>query len=65
MRLRTKKQLSEIMHYITTEHVLIYSLIYFIILLICRFFPILFPALICLQLISVSVDLYLFFKLRK
>ena len=58
-------QLAHLVKMVTTEHLLIYSLTYFIGLFICRFIPFLFSILITLQLISLSVHIYLYLNLRK
>ena len=47
------------------EHLLIYSTIYLTGVLLCRFFPVLYAALISLQVVSLLMDIYLFRKLFK
>lgn len=46
-----------------SQHLVIYSTVYFMVLLVCRFFPLLLPMVLLIQIISIFMDFYILKRL--
>jgi len=58
-------QLSAIIAHVSFDHMAIFSLLYFLMLLLARIIPILFSLIITYQLISITFDFVLIKKMRR
>lgn len=56
-------RLLDILKDMNSQHLVIYATVYFMVLLLCRFFPVLLPMLLFLQTLSLFMDFYILKRL--
>ena len=57
--------LASVMRDLTMDHLFIYTTVYFLVVMLCRYFPVLYYVLLPLQILSLVLDVFVMWKVYR